>query len=78
MDMVGVLDLVVTKNYQIHQTVTFSGMVVRTNNSCRRSTGSFPRSSQFYFPIFVTKLVCRNDGRDYEVICGGHQLPLPE
>ena len=78
MDMVAVLDLVVRKNYQIHLTVTFSSMVVRTKNSRRRSAGSFPRIGQFYFPIFVTKLVCANDGRDYEVVCRGRQLSLIE
>ena len=78
MNMVVVLDLVVIKNYQIHLTVTFSDMMVRTKNSRRGSAGSFPRSSQFYFAIFVTKLVCGNDGADYEVVCRGRQLSLTE
>ena len=46
--------------------------MVRTKDSCRAGTGSFPRGSKFYFPIFVTKLVCGNGGGDYEVtLCVG-------
>ena len=53
-------------------------MVVRTKNSCRGGAGSLPLGGQFYFPIFVTKLVCGNDGGEYEVMYRGRQLSFIE